>query len=242
MSDPAGLAGSPTAGQQWFVAELFHCATLALSFAIAFPLLVSAPLAFCCFSRNAPQSAARNHDEVGRLLVKTAKSSNFCQGVFLLFFSLLLALIPQLPFFHKMVISSSTKESAKLAISLFFYALSVVMLLLSCSCLRTYVLTEKGILHYLFGIRYRVTPWPDIQDILRVYLNPKKGIELLVIRQGTQILRPRTRGWNKGLIVGNFRTQIFPTLTGKLFTLRDTPEILDCIRLYYGELNFDDKK
>ena len=94
-------------------------------------------------------------------------------------------------------------------------------------------------MHYLFGVRYRITLWDDICDISRVRLTPKRGTEILVTRKNTTILRPRTNGWYTGQIVGNFRTQIFPMLTGRIFTLKNRLDILECIKLYYGELDFD---
>lgn len=171
--------------------------------------------------------------------MKTAKSSDQGQGVFLLVFALILFLLPQLPFVRGGLANLSSKKSAQWVLPLFSYILATILLMLACSCMRTLVLTREGIVHYLFGVRYRITLWDDICDISRVCLTAKRGTEILVTRKNTTILRPRTNGWYAGQVVGNFRTQIFPMLTGRIFTLKNRLDILDCIERYYGKLDYD---
>ena len=170
--------------------------------------------------------------------MKTAKSSYFGFGIFSLALAALAALQPHLPLWKK-VMAEAPSESIAQGLQLFFYCCAAIILVIACSYLRTYVLTKEGIAHYFVGIRYRVTPWSDIRDISRVYVAPKRGLELLVIRKNAEILRPRTRGFSAGLIQGNFKTQYLPSLTGHIFTLKNREDILECIKLYYGELDFD---
>lgn len=171
-------------------------------------------------------------------VMKTAKSSYFGVGLSSLAFAALLALQTHLPLWKK-VMAEAPSESIGQGLQLFFCYCAAIILVIACSYLRTYVLTKEGIAHYFVGIRYRVTPWSDIRDISRVYVAPKRGLELLVIRKNAEILRPRTRGFSAGLIQGNFKTQYLPSLTGHIFTLKNREDILECIKLYYGELDFD---
>ena len=129
--------------------------------------------------------------------MKTAKSSYFGVGLSSLAFAVLFALQPHLPFWKK-VIAQMPSESDGVGFQLFFYFCAAVILVIACSYLRTYLLTKEGIVHYCVGIRYRVIPWSDIRDISRVYVAPKRGLELLVIRKNAEILRPRTRGFSAG--------------------------------------------
>lgn len=170
--------------------------------------------------------------------MKTAKSSYFGFGLFCLALAALAALQPHLPLWKNAAAEMPT-ESDILVLHLFFYFIAAVLLVIACSYLRTYVLTEEGIVHYFFGIRCRVTPWSEIQDISRVCLNPKRGVELLVCQKGTEVLRPRKKGFHAGLVVGNLHNQLFPMMTGKLLALKNQKDILECIKLYYGELDYD---
>ena len=53
--------------------------------------------------------------------MKTAKSSDHGQGVFLLVFALILFLLPQLPFVRGGLANLSSKESAQWVLPLFSY-------------------------------------------------------------------------------------------------------------------------
>lgn len=169
--------------------------------------------------------------------MKTAKSCDYASGFVTLFFlgggETALALL---------AFSVAMERVDYWILIVSFVLIGLYSVGLVCSFFRTFLLTEEGIVHKLFGVRYRMTPWSDIRDISRVCMAPKRGLEILVIRKCAEILRPRTRGLDKGLVVGSIRTQMIPTMTGKMFVLRDTPEILECIRLYYGDLDFDDRK
>ena len=81
--------------------------------------------------------------------MKTAKSSYFGFGLFCLALAALAALQPHLPLWKNAAAEMPT-ESDILVLHLFFYFIAAVLLVIACSYLRTYVLTEEGIVHYFF--------------------------------------------------------------------------------------------
>ena len=65
-----------------------------------------------------------------------------------------------------------------------------------------YVITELGIVHKLMGIRFRMTPWEDIIDIMCVTHQAEKGNGrvLMVTTKKGNVYRPEEHGVNAGLI------------------------------------------
>lgn len=106
-----------------------------------------------------------------------------------------------------------------------------------------YVLTQEGIEHKIFGIRYRTTLWDDVQDVMRskhpTQGNPNQMV-LVFTKKGTQVLRQEAFLGTKA-----FWSQFLPGwLKGDRFVIRLTgmqePErILQYVQAHH-KLDFDD--
>lgn len=107
------------------------------------------------------------------------------------------------------------------------------VLILWLSCLRCFYLTPEGILHTWCGIRYRMTPWEDVESVMQVrFWRNCPG--LWVTKKGAKRLLPEPNGYMSG---GSFRDNM-RWLAGDYFILSDRPEVVAYVEKYHGKLAF----
>lgn len=63
-----------------------------------------------------------------------------------------------------------------------------VGLICTIATMKYYTLTERGIQHKFLGICYRLTPWSDLKDVMRVYY--QTGARGAIFGVCGEILRP----------------------------------------------------
>lgn len=107
-----------------------------------------------------------------------------------------------------------------------------------------YIITDFGIVHKLMGIRFRITPWEDIIDIMCVTHQAEKGNGrvLLVTTKKGNAYRPEEHGAYAGLIrqKGFEKDWIF---RGSVFMLNcnnnSIKEVIAYIESYYGPIDYN---
>ena len=157
--------------------------------------------------------------------MKKVKSSTVSGGIFLISLVIVSDVIFRISGIH-----SDAIQSLDTAIAL--YLMELVPICFGVPMLRTYYLTPEGILHW---IRYKITPWGEIANISRIII-PRDTI-LWITPKGQEILPIEP----DGRILDKYINKFSWYSDGDYFSLFDKPEILDCIKEYYGPLDYDYK-
>lgn len=117
----------------------------------------------------------------------------------------------------------------------------IFCIVLLCFAIRYFfypVLTEAGIEHKFLGIRYRLTRWDEIKDVMRVPSGTYPFRVLVVTTTRGTVRRPNQYGIVKG------RKVLSELCSGKTFSIEcdntgRRREVIPYVREHYGALNYD---
>lgn len=153
------------------------------------------------------------------------------RGVSIVFFAL--ATINEVLSFLVPSMREALRKGSLDAVILWYVIALVVPLGFGLSCLRCFYLTPEGILHTWCGIRYRMTPWGDVESVMQVRFW-RNCPWLWVTKKGVKRLLPEPNGYMSG---GSFRDNM-RWLAGDYFRLSDRPEVVAYVEKYHGKLAF----
>ena len=153
------------------------------------------------------------------------------RGVSIVFFAL--ATINEVLSFLVPSMREALRKGSLDVVILWYVIALAVPLGFGLSCLRCFYLTPEGILHTWCGIRYRMTPWEDVESVMQVrFWRNCPG--LWVTKKGAKRLLPEPNGYMSG---GSFRDNM-RWLAGDYFRLSDRPEVVAYVEKYHGKLAF----
>lgn len=99
----------------------------------------------------------------------------------------------------------------------------------------SYELTPEGIHRSWLGIAHRkVIPWEEIRDAER--LNWRSSTIVVSTKKARHPAPTRKKSYANG------NKAYGDLIAGRSFSLKDKPEIVDCIRAYHGEFAYDYKE
>ena len=160
----------------------------------------------------------------------SAKSSTKEEGFFLIALLIGTVAMLQLPLFKQA--EAANCPGIIIAYSIFLF---LCLIPIALTHFRVYELTAEGITLKWLGMHRSHTPWKDVRNVSRVYLNHGMCVLLVVTHKCADVepvalpdgLCSRSRILNREVNRGN------------AFFLKDSPHILACVQEYYGNLNFD---
>lgn len=115
--------------------------------------------------------------------------------------------------------------------------------LFAIATMKYYTLTERGIQHKFLGICYRLTPWSDLKDVMRVYYQTGARGDppsLVFTTMRGNIYRPDESGY---IPKTQRKTFYKEWLCGRIFSIgypeKHEEQFLGFVEKYYGPLDYD---